>query len=172
MGAGKEMQGTCIFNVQIQDKFVRARPDFLFHSGIQQRLLMNRLLRYAGPVPDRIKTPSRVQLLKEAERYASKGNRMQVYALQMLVEAFGCSSGDTETAQGVRKRLPKASAAHDKWSQMVMSVKVGVEEFEDVLLELRARQNDDDNLETASWVTDGSLLECYPLHCEEELEFL
>ena len=50
-------------------------------------------------------------LLKEAERYASKGNRMQVYALQMLVEAFGCSSGDTETAQGVRKRLPSSRPA-------------------------------------------------------------
>jgi hypothetical protein len=29
----------------------------------------------------------------------------------MLVEAFGCSSGDTETAQGVRKRLPSSSEA-------------------------------------------------------------
>jgi len=45
------------------------------------------------------------------ERYASKGNWTQVYALQMLVEAFGCSSGDTETAQGVRKRLPSSSEA-------------------------------------------------------------
>jgi len=44
------------------------------------------------------------------ERYASKGNWTQVYALQMLVEAFGCSSGGTETAQGVRK-LPSSSEA-------------------------------------------------------------
>jgi len=45
---GKLQRGTYIFHAGIQQMFKRSSPERLFSSGIQQRLVMNRVSRFAG----------------------------------------------------------------------------------------------------------------------------
>lgn len=122
--------------------------------------------------------PTRQSLLKIAQMNLSKGKRMQVFALKNLVEAYGCSAGDSEVALSVRERLPISSAGHDEWCKRLPSEKVGMEDgelgmgFRGAVEELTHREEEDNNTDTDSWVTSGSLEHCYPLHFPDEVAFL
>ena len=54
---GKVQRGTYMFHAGIQQMFKRSSPERLFSSGIQQRLVMHRVSRFAGNVS--ISTSSR-----------------------------------------------------------------------------------------------------------------
>lgn len=170
---GRLMRGTYRFHAGVpRENFKQASQSRLFNSGAQQRLVMHRVTRFAGDVADRIISMPREKQLQIAEAYATAGKKMQVFAVKKLVEAYGCSAGDTEVANQVRLRLPKASAAHAKWSAMLPSVKVDAPYIMEVCTELRKREADDQDQTTMSWVTSGSLQHCYPVHFPDELDFL
>lgn len=170
---GRLMRGTYPFHGSVpRENYKFATPTRLFNSGAQQRLVMNRITRFAGDVADRIVSVPREKQLQIAESYAKAGKRMQVFAVKKLVEAYGCSGGDTEVAKQVRLRLPKASEAHTRWSEMLPSVKEDAAVILDVCAELRKREEDDQDDQTDSWVTSGSLQHCYPVHFPDELELL
>ena len=175
--SGKVMGGVHYFHAQHRDMFKPATETRLFHSGIQQRLVLHRIERCTRVIiAQRLAMPSRQAQLAVAK----KAKKMQVFALRQLAEAYGCSNLETEVAQTVRKRLPETSKRYSEWTNtdpakgavMLPSVKVRIDEIAAVVAELEAREQDDQNTETDSWVTSGSLEHCYPLHFDEELNFL
>ena len=135
---------------------------------------MHRLDRYCRiTMEERLQMRPRQQLLNTAKVYLERGKKdpekgkIQLFLLKQLLESYGCTYKESKIADEVVKRLPIAMKKFEIWGNANPSEEILPSAFEDVVAELEARDRAQDKR-----TTSGSLVNCFPLHYDGELNLL
>jgi hypothetical protein len=130
--------------------------------------VMHRFDRFCRiTMEERLAMQPREQLLKNAQDYAARGRDIQLYRLKQLLESYGCTYNESAIASEVRGRLPTSMEKFEAWGNANPSQLISPSEFMTVVGELQGRANAADKR-----TTSGSLITCFPLHCDDELKLL
>jgi hypothetical protein len=169
VGAGRSMDGTYEFHMQIKQHFVPVNGRVFFGSGMQQRLVMHRIERVTRINMElKLMTSNKSSREEMLTRVKNSTKPIQIFRLKELLECYGCTTGTSELANNVRLRLPKATAQYEKWLEhSQLSMMLAPSEIFSVIQELEAR-----DAASNRKVTSGSFLDMFPVHYDPELDIL